>query len=358
MSRPYENAYIVFAHGADRGRLRRLPDGVCVVTLMQCGALADVHGQVDKAYNLFSNQRIRDAILNPGDPENKKMLEKTLFGPNSTYKITVSEGPHDSINDFSFSLFLSSPDDDDDDKGWLVKSGLYKYPIRNGGKFNVNDDVDMNKITREIVEPAYTESIYPTRAEIHDLMKPKSYTRAGGFFEFFDLQDNMIIPNYPLTIWDIINDTKGLGTRGASRNERIVIFNPVCRDFTPERYQFRKSTKKKTIAAFRAAAVLQQREREGRGDSFTVIPRVLTRNEGEPNDGELEELTNVHRRRKPRGRASSVNSNNNDKINQRGCLGRTWNGITQCLKRMLTAKQRKMIKFVRAGGHRTRKNRR
>jgi hypothetical protein len=370
MSAPYDNAYVVFGHGADGGHRRRLPDGVCVVTFMQCGALADVYGQVDTAYRLFSNQRIRDALLNPGDPENKQMLEKSLFGQNSTYKITVSEGPHDSINDFSFSLFLSSPDDDDDDTGWLVKSGLYKYPIRHGGKFKIDDDIDMHKMTREIVEPAYTESIYPTQAQIHDLMRPKLSTRAGEFFEFFDLQDDMIVPNYPLSIWDIINDTKGLGTRGASGNERIVIFNPVCRDFAPQRYQMRKTTRKKTIAARRSASAEKQELRAKRGLSSTTLGAVREQNEGEPSIGELEELTNGRASaRNPRRKAASAsgsagasgnaNSNsNNDKVNTRGCFGRTWNGITRCLKRLLTARQRKMVKFVKAGGRRTRKNRR
>jgi hypothetical protein len=353
MSTPYENAYVVLAHGADRGRPRRLPEGVCVVTFMQCGALADVFGQVDAAHHLFKNQRIRDVLLNPGNPENKKILEKTLFGSTSPYQITIAEGPHDTINDYSFSLMLSSPNDDNEDEGWLVKSGLYKYPISSAaGAFTISENLDMNKITRDDVAPAYKESLYPTQGDMNGLMIGKRY------FEFFNLQDDLIVPNYPLSIWDIINDTKGLGTRGASGDERIVIFNPVCRDFAQGRYQMRKSTIQKTIALHRAASGEKQQERKRRGLSFTNLRAVREENEVNHNVGELEELHNVRRRaRKPSQKAAAANNSNNNSATRKGCAGRTWNAITSCLKRMLTARQKKMIKFVKVHGG-TRKNRR
>ena len=353
MSTPYENAYVVLAHGADRGRPRRLPDGVCVVTFMQCGALADVFGQVDAAYRLFSNQRIRDALLSPGDPESKKTLEKSLFGSSSPYQITIAEGPHDTINDYTFSLMLSSPDDDDEDNGWLVKSGVYKYPIpASAGSFTVSENLDMNKITYEDVAPAYKGSLYPTQGDMHSLMAGKPS------FDFFNLQDDLIVPKYPLSIWDIINDTKGLGTRGASGDERIVIFNPVCRDFAPQGYQMRKSTIKKTIALHRSTSVEKQEERRKRGLSYTNLHPVREENEAEQNVGELEELPHGRRRaKKPSRKAASSSNNNNNSGTRKGCAGRTWNAITACLKRMLTVKQKKMIKFVRAHGG-TRKNRR
>ena len=356
MSAPYTSAYMVLAHGADRRRARKLPAGVCVVTFMQCGALADVFGQVDAAYRLFRNQRIQDALLNPGVPENKKLLEKTLFGTGSPYQITISEGPHDTINDYTFSLMLSSPNDDNEDEGWLVKSGLYKYPISaNAGAFTISENLDMNKITADIVAPAYKESLYPTQANIYSLMSGKPS------FEFFHLQDDLIVRNYPLSIWDIINDTMGLGTRGASGNERIVIFNPVCRDFSPQGYQMRKSTIKKIIAARRSSSAEKQLDRRRRGLSFTNLHEVREENEGDPNVGELEQLTNANgirrRARKPSRRAAAANNNNS--ATRKGCAGRTWNAITACLRGMLTAKQKKMIKFVKMeGGKRTRKNRR
>ena len=353
MSTPYENAYVVLAHGADRGRPRKLPDGVCVVTFMQCGALADVFGQVDAAYRLFKNQRIRDALLNLGNPENKKIIEKSLFGTTSPYQITIAEGPHDTINDYSFSLMLSSPDNDNEDNGWLVKSGVYKYPISSAaGAFTISENLDMNKITREDVAPAYKESLYPTQANIYSLMTGKRS------FDFFHLQDDLIVPNYPLSIWDIINDTIGLGTRGASGDERIVIFNPVCRDFAPQGYQMRKSTIQKTIALHRAVSGEKQQERRKRGLSFTNLHPVREENEVNHNVGELEELHNVRRRaRKPSRKSAAANNNNNNSATRKTCAGRTWNAITACLKRMLTPKQKKMIKFVRARGG-TRKNRR
>lgn len=319
----YTSAYVIMAHGEDNGTRTKLPAGVCVVTFMQCGSVAHVFGQVDRAYQLFQNSSsvVRNALMNPGEPRNKTLIERRLFGGDSgNYQITVSEGDNgDFINDYRFTLYLAGPEDGDDgdDVGWVVKSGLYKYPIHHSaGRYIITQGLNPERVTDADVVPAFRESLYPTEGQMRTLFENLAAEKGRSTLEFFDVQ-NGVTERYPLSIWDIIKQRRGL-----SGTERIVIFNPVCRDFKVKHYQLRKSTLKSHIARARANSGEQQQRRARQGLSFTLL-RPVPEEQNEP--PEVNGLVSPLARRRSAKKAPSRASANPTMRNNRGPARRALN---------------------------------
>jgi len=246
---PYTKAVAVFGHGLDLSlnpelaagteenvkrygqqppsfyQRQPLPPGYCVVTAMRSGESADVFGHVDKLFEAFQNPVNEDLLKNPGAPGNLARL-KALFPNDPEQEVHIAEGDRGhTCNFFDWTLFLAGKDDgispDDPSKGlWVVKSGIYEYPINPAYQFKVAENRSPFTMGGKFIDRIYNGSFYPTPEAVKDAF---NLSQVVGQVKFSDLN------NYIETVYPSCN-RKLISQYNASHpGERVVIYNFVCR---------------------------------------------------------------------------------------------------------------------------------
>jgi hypothetical protein len=277
---PYNIACAVFGHGLDlslnpelaagteanRSRYgiqpasfyqrQPLPPGYCVVTAMRTGESANVFGHVDKLFEAFQDPANEEVLKNPGAPGNLARL-KALFPDDPEQQVHIAEGDKGhTCSFFDWTLFLAGKDDtispDDPSKGlWVVKSGIYEYPIRSAYRFKVAEDRSPFTMGGKFIDRIYDGSFYPTPEAIKTGL---NLGQVVGHVDFSYL-NAFIEGRYPSNNRKLISEYNT-----AHPGQRVVIYNFVCRA-SPAEFLGREMLTRSEIAlktALQAASLEQQ----------------------------------------------------------------------------------------------------
>jgi len=278
---PYQRAVAVFGHGLDlslnpelaagtEDNIKRygrqppsfyerqpLPPGFCVVTAMRTRESADVFGHVDKLFEAFQNPANEELLKNPGAPGNLARL-KALFPDDPEQEVHISEGDRGhTCNFFDWTLFLAGKYDedspDDPSKGlWVVKSGIYEYPINPAYQFKVAEDRSPFTMGGKFIDRIYKGSFYPTHQAVKDAF---GLSQVVGQVKFSDL-NTYIETAYPSSNRKLIEDYQ--------RNfpaQRVVIYNFVCRA-SPASFLGRELLTRSETAVYTALQAASQAQQQ------------------------------------------------------------------------------------------------
>lgn len=246
---PYQTAVAVFGHGLDLSlnpelaagteanitrygpqapsfyQRQPLPPGYCVVTAMRTGESANVFGHVDKLFEAFQDPANEELLKNPGAPGNLARL-KALFPDDPEQEVHIAEGDKGhTCSFFDWTLFLAGKDDsispDDPSKGlWVVKSGIYEYPIRPAYRFKVAEDRSPFTMGGKFIDLIYNGSFYPTPQAVKGAL---GLGQVVGHVDFSYL-NAFIESTYPSNNRKLISQYNT-----AYPGQRVVIYNFVCR---------------------------------------------------------------------------------------------------------------------------------
>jgi hypothetical protein len=234
----YDVACTLFGHGNDTLQRKPVPKGCCIVTGVLCGEASVVEFNL-KAINKVFKQNDDDTRKYIMDPRKyQKDLEKELG-----FEIHIAEGDKgEEANLFDFQLFLEGTNDEDE-TSWLVRSGLYEYPIKSRRRFIVGEEIDSSDLKVSDLELAFEESVYPTIDELKAVLPKKKKLS-------FKEVDELIEEEFHVDSADVLK-------RYQEKSKRIIFYNFVCRSQGALEFQMELRSQTKEIAALRRKSLNQ-----------------------------------------------------------------------------------------------------
>ena len=252
----YEVACTLFGHGNDTLQRKPVPKGCCIVTGVLCGDTSIVEINL-KAINKVFKQNDEDTakyIVNPRKYQTE--LEENLG-----FKIHIAEGDkNEEANFFDFQLFMEGKNDDTD-TSWLVRSGLYEYPIKSRRRFVVGEDLDTSNLEMSDLELTFEESVYPTLDELKAVL-PKR-----GKLSFTKV-DELIEEHFPANSDSILKRYEG---------KRVVFYNFVCRSQGVSPFPMELRSQAKEIAGLRRKSLNQNEAGRVRATAEQKLEQQFTR---------------------------------------------------------------------------------
>ena len=253
----YDVAIAVFGHGLDLSiypdisarqfggttanyQAETVPNGFCWVTGMIPGESANVWGHVDRLFNLFKDPQYARLFLNP--ETNADSLRQTF--PQDTEQQVHIHPERTNVNKFSITPFLAG-ENDENAGHWVVKSGIYQFPIPADERFTVKaQDADPNELlTGRKIRQIYSSSLYPTVADFVDETGADE-TKIGliGTVEY-DAFNERADASFTLT-----NESIYAFCGRQFPGQRVVIYNFTCRE-DPAEYLGMVLTRSRLAAA-------------------------------------------------------------------------------------------------------------
>ena len=234
----YDVACTLFGHGNDTLQRKPVPKGCCIVTGVLCGEASIVEFNLKAINKVFkqNDDATRSYIMNPRKYQSE--LENELG-----FKIHIAEGDKgEEANLFDFQLFLEG-ENDDTKTSWLVRSGLYEYPIRTRRRFIIGEEIDSSDLKVSDLELAFEESVYPTVDELKAVLPKKKKLS-------FKEVDDLIEEHFHLDSADVLK-------RYQDQSKRIVFYNFVCRSQGASEFQMELRSQTKEIDTLRRKSLNQ-----------------------------------------------------------------------------------------------------
>lgn len=172
------NIFIINGHGTEKllkfNDRKTLPSGYTLVTFTQCGNISYLEKTVDKVVTAFMNPDYENILSNPKS-DNLKVIFGKKFGEEDVY--IYREG--DKYPPLSCEFFLDWEHGSDRTKHYMVKSGLYKYPLLGDRSNYLNKKVidikshffnsfDEDKLDQ--VKELYSGAIYPSSEDLEKIL--------------------------------------------------------------------------------------------------------------------------------------------------------------------------------------------
>lgn len=234
----YDVACTIFGHGNDTLERKPVPKGCCIVTGVLCGEASIVEFNL-KAINKVFKQNDEDThkyIMNPR--KYQKELERSLG-----FEIHIAEGDKgEEANLFDFQLFLEGTNDEGG-TSWLVRSGLYEYPIKTRRRFIIDEEIDTSDLKVSHLELAFEESVYPTIDQVKAVLPKKKKLS-------FKEMDDLIEEHFHVDSDDVLK-------RYHDQSKRVIFYNFVCRSQGASVFQMEMRSQSKVIAALRRKSLNQ-----------------------------------------------------------------------------------------------------
>jgi hypothetical protein len=234
----YDVACTLFGHGNDTLQRKPVPKGCCVVTGVLCGDASLVEVNLKAINKVFKQNDVETQkyIVNPRTYQ--KELEKSLG-----FEIHIAEGDKgEEANLFDFQLFMEG-ENDDSATSWLVRSGLYEYPIKTRRRFIIGEEIDTSDLKISDLELAFEESLYPTIDQLKAVLPKK---KKLSFKEI----DDLIEEHFHVDSNDVLK-------RYQDKGKRVVFYNFVCRSQGVSEFQMELRSQSKVIAALRRKSLNQ-----------------------------------------------------------------------------------------------------